>query len=130
LRRDVLRRGTATAVPALAAFFAARSLGQPEQANSVAFGTIVATQLSQTLDAGWTEGNLNRSVLGAVAGSAGLLASARTFRPLRNLLGLAPPSLLGWGLMGAGAGAAVMLSRALALPGKLYRAAEDGTVVI
>src|SRR5262249_44789321 len=55
LRSDVLRRGTATALPALAAYFAAHRLGNPSQANSVAFGTIVATQLSQTLDAGWTE---------------------------------------------------------------------------
>jgi calcium-translocating P-type ATPase len=119
LRRDVLRRGTATAVPALAAFLAARGLGQSGQASSVAFGTIVATQLSQTLDAGWTEGNLNKSVLGAVAGSTGMLASALTFRPLRNLLGLELPGPLGWGLMGAGAAAAVILSRALTLPGKL-----------
>jgi magnesium-transporting ATPase (P-type) len=117
LRQDVLRRGTATAVPALAAFLAARALGEPGQASSVAFGTIVATQLSQTLDAGWTEGNLNRSVLGAVAGSAGMLASALTWRPLRELLGLARPNLMGWGLVGAGAVAAVALSRVLALPG-------------
>jgi calcium-translocating P-type ATPase len=113
LRQDVLRRSTATALPALAGFFAAHGLGQASQANAVAFGTIVATQLSQTLDAGWTEGNLNRSVLGAVAGSAGMLVSALTVRPVRNLLGLAAPNLLGWGLIGTGAMAAVLLSRAL-----------------
>jgi magnesium-transporting ATPase (P-type) len=116
LRQDVLRRGTATALPALGAFFAARALGQPAQANSVAFATIVATQLSQTLDAGWTEGNLNRSVLGAVAGSAGMLASALTIPGMRNLLGLAPLNVLGLGLIGGGAIAAVTLSRALAWP--------------
>jgi calcium-translocating P-type ATPase len=122
LRRDVFRRGTATALPALAAFLTARSLGQADQASSVAFGTIVATQLSQTLDAGWTEGNLNRTVLGAVAGSAGLLASTLTFGPLRNLLGLARPSALGWGLVGAGALAAVAISRT----GGALVAAGDG----
>src|SRR5262249_11518444 len=110
---DVLRRSTATALPALAGFFTAHGLGQATQANAVAFGTIVATQLSQTLDAGWTEGNLNRSVLGAVAGSAGMLVSALTVRPVRNLLGLPVPNLLGWGLIGRGAMASVLLSRAL-----------------
>jgi len=113
LRRDVLRRSTATGLPALAAFLAARGLGLPAQANSVAFGTIVATQLSQTLDAGWTEGSLNKSVLGAVGTSAGLLVSALTVRPVRDLLGFAAPTLVGWGLMGGGALAAVALSRLL-----------------
>jgi magnesium-transporting ATPase (P-type) len=113
LRQDVLRRSTATALPALAAYFTAQGLGQSTQANAVAFGAIVATQLSQTLDAGWTEGNLNRSVLGAVAGSAGMLVSALTVRPVRDLLGLAAPNALGWGLIGTGALAAVLLSRAL-----------------
>jgi magnesium-transporting ATPase (P-type) len=113
LRRDVLRRSTATGLPALAAFLAARGLGLPAQANSVAFGTIVATQLSQTLDAGWTEGNLNKSVLGAVGASTGLLVSALTIAPVRNLLGLAAPTLVGWGLMGGGTLAAVALSRLL-----------------
>jgi magnesium-transporting ATPase (P-type) len=131
LRQDVLRRGTATALPALAAFLAAHRLGDPSQANAVAFGTIVATQLSQTLDAGWTEGSLNRSVFGAVTVSAGLLASALTLRPLRNLLGLAQPTSLGWGLVGSGALAAVLLSRALAAtvdgPARLSRfRAEPG----
>jgi magnesium-transporting ATPase (P-type) len=113
LRRDVFRRGTATGVPALAAFLAAHALGQSSEAGSVAFGTIVATQLSQTLDAGWSEDSLNRSVLGAVATSAGLVVSALTVRPLRDLLGLALPGPLGWGLIGAGALSAVLISRGL-----------------
>jgi calcium-translocating P-type ATPase len=113
LRRDVLRRGTATALPSLAAFLAAHRLVGPSQAGSVAFGTIVATQLSQTLDAGWTEESLNRPVLAAVAGSAGLLVSALTARPLRTLLGLTLPGPAGWALMGTGALAAVLLGRVL-----------------
>jgi calcium-translocating P-type ATPase len=121
LRKDVYRRGLATCLPALGAFLAAHRLGSPAVANSVAFGTIVGTQLSQTLDAGWSEDALNPSVLGAVSGSAGLLASALTLRPLRDLLGLAAPNALGWGLMGTGAVAAVLLSRTVSVAGGLGR---------
>ncbi|MCI0458820.1 MAG: HAD-IC family P-type ATPase [Gemmataceae bacterium] len=111
LRTEVLRRGLATAVPSLAAYLLARGFDSLPQASSVAFGSIVTTQLAQTLDVGWTEGRFNRSVLGAVAGSAGLLVSTMTVRPLRDLLGLALPSPAGWTLMGTGALAAVLLGR-------------------
>jgi magnesium-transporting ATPase (P-type) len=114
LRRDILRRGTATTVPALAAYLLARRFGTESQAGAVAFGTVVATQLSQTLDAGWSEGNLNRPVLAAVGGSAAFLVSTLSLRPLRDLLGLAVPTPAGWTLIGAGAAAAVALSRLLA----------------
>jgi calcium-translocating P-type ATPase len=114
LRRDVFRRGVATSLPALTAYLLTRRLADSGQAGSVAFGTIVATQLSQTLDAGWAEGNLSQSVLGAVAASAGLLVSAMTLQPLRNLLRLTLPGLVGWTLMGAGSLAAVVLNRAFA----------------
>jgi magnesium-transporting ATPase (P-type) len=113
LRRDVLCRGAATALPALAAYLAAHGLGKGAQAGSVAFGTIVATQLSQTLDAGRGEETLNNAVLGAVAGSAGLMACALTVTPLRELLGLALPGPLAWALIGAGALSAVPISRLL-----------------
>ncbi|HEV2093186.1 MAG TPA: HAD-IC family P-type ATPase [Rubrobacter sp.] len=112
LRGDILRRGTATAAPSLAAYLLAlRSGGLPE-ARTVAFASIVATQLAQTLDAGRVEGGLNRSVLGAVSGSAGLLAAALTLRPLRDFFGLTTPTPLGLGLVGAGALVAVLLGRA------------------
>jgi calcium-translocating P-type ATPase len=114
LRRDVLRRGVATAGPALAAYFVARGAGGVSEAGSVAFGTVVATQLAQTLDVGWAEESLSRSVLGAVAGSAGLLFSTLTLGPMRNLLGLGPVTPLGWALIGAGSAAAVALSRIFA----------------
>jgi magnesium-transporting ATPase (P-type) len=114
LRRDVLRRGVATAGPALAAFLLAQRSRSLPEAGAVAFGTVVATQLSQTLDAGWAEGNLSSTVLAAVAGSAGLLASALTVRPFRDLLGLGLLSPLGWGLIGTGAVAAVALNRIFA----------------
>jgi magnesium-transporting ATPase (P-type) len=114
LRRDVFRRGTATALPALAAYLASRGNSTPAQSGAVAFGTIVATQLAQTLDAGWSEGNLNLPVLGAVGGSAAFLVSTLTLSPMRSLLGLAMPTAAGWSLIGGGAVAAVALSRILA----------------
>jgi cation-transporting ATPase I len=114
LRRDVFRRGTATALPALAAYLLSRGNSTPAQSGAVAFGTIVATQLAQTLDAGWSEGNLNLPVLGAVGGSAAFLVSTLTLSPMRSLLGLAMPTAAGWSLIGGGAVAAVALSRILA----------------
>jgi magnesium-transporting ATPase (P-type) len=119
LRQDVLRRGAATAAPSLAAYFLAQGFSILPQAGSVAFGTVVATQLAQTLDAGWAEGSLNRPVVGAVVGSAGIVASLLLVRPLRDLLGLGLPTPLGWGLRGGGALAAVALSRLLALTGSV-----------
>jgi calcium-translocating P-type ATPase len=118
LRRDVFRRGAATALPALAAYLLAERRGGLGQAGSVAFGTVVATQLAQTLDAGWAEEGLNRGVMGAVAGSAGVLAAALTVPPVRTLLGLGLLTPLGWGLIGGGAAAAVALNR-------LFAAAES-----
>jgi hypothetical protein len=107
----VLRRGIATAAPALAAYLLARRFASSPQVSSVVFGTIVANQLAQTLDAGWTEGRLNPSVLGAVAGSTGLLLATLTVRPLQNLLGLALPPPLGWTLIGTSSLTVMLLAR-------------------
>ncbi|HLJ95135.1 MAG TPA: HAD-IC family P-type ATPase, partial [Gemmataceae bacterium] len=117
LRRDVFRRGTATALPALAAYLLARRWSTPSEAGAVAFGTVVTTQLAQTLDVGWSEANLNGTVLGAVGGSAGFLLATLTLRPLRNLLGLAAPPPAGWALIGLGGLTAVALSRLFAVTG-------------
>ena len=114
LHWDVLRRGIATAVPALATYLAARGAGTASQAGAVAFGTVVATQLAQTLDVGWSQGGLSPSVLRAVGGSTAFLLASLTARPLRDLLGLALPAPAGWALIGAGAAAAVALNRLLA----------------
>ncbi len=135
LRNDILRRGIATAAPALAAYILSlRSSGLAE-ARSVAFASIVATQLAQTLDAGRSEGGLSRSVLGAVAGSAGLLLSALIARPLRGFLGLATPGPLGLALVGAGAIVAVLLGRVRSspnlpgpLPGAFPVSPDEGVV--
>ncbi len=117
LRGNVLRRGIATSAPALAAYLVARGAGSTAQAGAVAFGSIVATQLAQTLDAGWSEGSLNRSVLKAVGGSTAFLLATLTARPLRDLLGLALPAPAGWALIGVGATAAVALGRLLGVAG-------------
>lgn len=113
LRRDILRRGTATAAPALANYLLARRLLGGPQAQSVAFASIVVTQLTQTLDAGWTEGRPSGSLLAAVTGSAGLLAASLTAPPLRDFLGLVAPAPLAVALIVGGGLAAVLLARSL-----------------
>jgi hypothetical protein len=96
--------------------------GMQPQARSVAFATIVATQLAQTLDVGRSEGTLTRPVVGAVAGSLSVLAAAFTIPPLRSFLHLVQPAPLGWLLIGGGSLLAVLLSRILA-SSKLVRPA-------
>ncbi len=116
LRHDILRRAAATAAPTFAAYaLALRSAGLP-MARTVAFAGIVVTQLAQTLDVGRSEGGLSRSVLGAVVGSAGLLAATVAIAPLRGFLGLALPSPFGLALVAAATLAAVLLSRGWTSP--------------
>ena len=116
LRNDILRRAAASAVPSFASFLFILSSGTLPEARSVAFASIVGTQLAQTLDTGWSEGNLTPSVFGAVACSACALLAALTVPPLRSFLNLVMPSPLGWLLIGTGTLMAVGLSRVLALP--------------
>jgi calcium-translocating P-type ATPase len=118
LRRDVLRRGLATAVPTLASYVLMQYLSGPEQASAVAFGSVVATQLAQTLDAGRVQGFISRSVIQAVGASAVALGSAMTVPPLRDFLGLVTPMPLGWGVIGGAAIAAVLMSRAISELGR------------
>jgi len=115
LRNDAVRRGIATSAPSLAAYLGALgALGLP-RAGSVAFASVVSTQLAQTLAMGRNvENGYSRSVLGAVAGSSALLVGALTVPPLRAFLGLASPTPLGWGLIGAATLTAVPLNRLLA----------------
>jgi magnesium-transporting ATPase (P-type) len=113
LRRDVLRRGVATGLPSLAAFLVMQGLGRQVEAGSVAFTSVVATQLAQTLEVGRVEGTLSPQVIGAVAGSLGVLLSTVMFPPLRNLLGLQTPSPLGWGAIAVASGSAVVISSAM-----------------
>lgn len=108
---DVLKRGVATATPSLAAYLISLRFSSLPQARTVAYASIVATQLAQTLDVGRSEGGLNRSVTGAVAGSAALFAATLAIRPLRTFLGVTPPTPLGWAVVAAGTLAAVALGR-------------------
>jgi calcium-translocating P-type ATPase len=117
LRADVMKRAAATAAPSFAAFGLALRLGTLPQARTVAFMSLVSTQLAQTLDAGWSEGGYTRPVVAAVFGSAGLLGTSLLVPPLRAFLGLGMPTPLGWALVGGGAVLAVLLSRALPTPG-------------
>jgi cation-transporting ATPase I len=111
LGRDILRRGVSVSLPSLAGYLLARRSGNVALAQSVAFGSVVATQLAQTLDAGWSEDSLTAPVLGAVAGSVGMLLAAFLSPPLRTLLGLALPRPAEWALIGGSAASAVALSR-------------------
>lgn len=114
LRRDVLRRGTATALPSLAAFMLALPMGLP-QARTIAFSSVVATQLFQTLAAGRGEAGLTRGVLAAVGSSGALLLLSLTLPPLRDILTLTTPTLPGWGLIGLSASAALLVARSFSL---------------
>jgi magnesium-transporting ATPase (P-type) len=109
---EVIRRGIATTLPSLISYLVMLGSGLP-QARSVAFASIVATQLAQTLDSGWSEGTLTKPVLSAVAGSVGVLLATFTVPPLRAFLQLALPSPFGWALIGTGAVAAVGVNRVL-----------------
>jgi cation-transporting ATPase I len=113
LKGAVARRGLATAAPALATYLFSRRANGTATAQAVAYSGIIANQLAQTLDAGWVEGRLSPSVLGAVAGSAAMLISSITFTPLRDLLGLTGLGLGGWTMVGTGAAAAVLINRIL-----------------
>ena len=111
LRDEILRRGAATAVPALGAYvLAGRSRAQPQ---TVAFASIVSTQLAQTLDLGRLDGRISGSVAGAVAGTAALLALTVMLPPLQGFFGLAAPSPAAIALVGGAAATAVALANAL-----------------
>jgi cation-transporting ATPase I len=115
LRNEVLRRGISTTLPSLAAYLVTSSARLLPEARTVAFTSIVTTQLAQTLAIGRAEaGGLSRSVFWAVSGSLGVLFAVFTVAPLRNVLGLAVPSPLGWGLIGGATLLSVLLNRVLA----------------
>lgn len=111
LRNDIIRRALATTLPTLAAYGMMLGTSTLPQARSVAYASVIATQLAQTLDTGWAEGRLTPAVLSAVAGSVGVLLATFTVPPLRDFLGLILPSPFGWALIGGGALFAVLFSR-------------------
>jgi len=110
LRSDILRRGVATAGPALTAYVLATRMGSPAHAGTVAFGAIVATQLAQTLSLGRAEGVLTRPVLAAVAATGGFTLAAMFAPPLAGFLGLTAPTIPGALLIAGAALASVLLA--------------------
>lgn len=125
LRNEVLRRGVATTLPSLAAYLIALRSGSLAQARSVAFTSIVSTQLAQTLLAGQSEGHLTRPVLTAVGGSFGLVLAAFSIPTTRNLLQLAVLPPFAWSLIGGASLAAVLLNYGLSDKAKWVAALSD-----
>jgi calcium-translocating P-type ATPase len=113
LRNDIVRRGIATAAPALGAYALATRHLPAAGASGVAFVSAVTAQLAQTAQLGWTDGHLTRPVAGAIEGSAALLLVSVLVPQVRAFLGFASPgpSALLYG--GGSAAAAVAVSRLL-----------------
>ena len=116
MRADIFRRAITCAAPSLVSYLIMLGISALPQARSVAYASIIGTQLAQTLDAGRAEGRLTGSVVGAVAGSAAMLAATLAVPPLRNFLNLALPGPAGWTLAGMASLVAVLLNRALSSP--------------
>ncbi|HWE09555.1 MAG TPA: HAD-IC family P-type ATPase [Solirubrobacteraceae bacterium] len=108
LLRDIVRRGAATALPALVAVLAAGPLGAAPQ--TVGFASIILTQLAQTVQAGRSRDNLSGSVLAAVAASGGLLGVSLALPPVRRFLALPAPTPAALLLSAATAPAAAVLA--------------------
>jgi cation-transporting P-type ATPase I len=94
LRADIMVRAAATAAPTTAAYLLGLRGGLAE-GRTVAFASIVATQLAQTVLAGWREGTLTRPVALAVVASGG--AAVLLLAPgLRQFFELTLPSAGAW----------------------------------
>lgn len=116
LCNDIARRGIFTGGPSLAAYLAALATGGLPQARTVAFASVVGAQLAQTADMGWSEGNLSRPVVGAIAGSAGLLGLTLAVPSVRTFLGFAAPTPFGWALIVGATLATLGLTRIASAP--------------
>jgi cation-transporting ATPase I len=112
LRRDIAIRAVATALPTTGAYLLMLRRGLPE-ARSVAFASIVSTQLAQTVLAGRAEGALTRPVALAVGASGGCAGLLFGMPPLRRFFDLAFPSLGGWLAIGLSSAAAPLLNQGL-----------------
>ncbi len=116
LREEALRRGLATALPALTAYLLAEGMLGAQQAGGVAFAAIVLTQLGQALELGRAEGTLATPVAAAVGASAALLAACFALPPARAFLGLVVPGPAALALMLASAAVAIPLAQVGAPP--------------
>ncbi|MBE3558626.1 MAG: HAD-IC family P-type ATPase [Ktedonobacteraceae bacterium] len=114
LRNELLRRALTTSLPSLAAYLLTLRQGGQFAARSVAFASIITTQLAQTLDMGRSEGHFTSSVSAAVAGSLAVLAATFALPPLRQFLGLVIPSPAGWLLIAGATVISLFSSRLLA----------------
>jgi hypothetical protein len=81
----------------------------------VAFASIVATQLAQTVLAGRAEGALTRPVALAVAASGGAAGLLFAIPSLRRFFDLAAPSPGGWLAIGISSAGAPLLNQAVRL---------------
>jgi magnesium-transporting ATPase (P-type) len=119
LPRDTFRRAIATGLPSVGAFLWTSLTAGPVEARAVAFASIIASQLAQTLDVGLAHGMLSRSTLLAVGGSTAALGLAVGVPPVAEFLGLLAPTAQGWGTVAASSAAAVVLSRGIGVAGKV-----------
>jgi calcium-translocating P-type ATPase len=115
LRADIIRRGIATGAPSFGAYMLASRVVSPAAARSVAYVSVVTTQLAQTVEVGQAEGRLTRSVLGAVAASLGVVGMTLAVPSVRSFLGLATPTVPGLVIAGGASLLAVAVARALTL---------------
>jgi magnesium-transporting ATPase (P-type) len=113
LRGDIIRRGIATAASSFGAYALASGAVGPAAGRSVAYISIVSTQLAQTLDLGHAEGRLTPPVLGAVAGSLAVVGATITVPPVRSFLALSSPTVPGLLIAGGASALAVALGRSL-----------------
>jgi cation-transporting ATPase I len=113
LRGDILRRAAATGLPSFAAYVLATRQADIASARGVVFGSVVFSQLGQTLDMTMFESGRSPAVLGAVAGSAAMVTAAIALPPARAFLGFGPMPPSGVGLVTAATASSVALSRVL-----------------
>jgi magnesium-transporting ATPase (P-type) len=119
LRRGVLTRGLATAIPSFAAYALSSGTVDPARRRAVAFTSVVGGQLAQTLDLGRSEGRLSPEVVGAVAGSAAFVAAIQTFPPFQRFFGLALPTPFGVLLCAGAILGSLVISRGLSASDRL-----------
>jgi cation-transporting ATPase I len=109
LTHEVAQRAVATAVATTAGWLMARFTGTEARASSVAAGSLVASQLAQTLVASHGD----PAVLAAVAASAAALVGSVQIPGLSQFFGSRPLGPVGWSIVG---GAALLGAAIAALP--------------
>jgi magnesium-transporting ATPase (P-type) len=113
LRADIVRRGIATGASSFGAYALASRTVSPAAGRSVAYLSVVATQLAQTIDLGQAEGRLTPPVLAAVGGSLAVVGMTLYVPGLRHFLGLAPVAPPALFIAGGASLLAVVLGRAV-----------------